>query len=599
MKENILRFLIDETLLTDVVAITADEAIPQDNIFAAYEGNVDIDGLTVTLQIILNKDFPLSKPRFYLKQPYALGFIPHVQSNGYVCYAHDEGLVLDLDNPTGIIAACLEKVIDTLVKGKTGANIKDFYEEFENYWAELKTGLDWISFVSITPFVKEIAVAYSEQLSKIVLGDTLNDITHGVKRFFGEGVTAKIFRWGIYIPLRAPIFPPHPDNFWSPKTLRKLIFSNVSRSNRERLKSILRKKKIKKDADEYILLSIPSSEEKRALAGVRFSKFSALSYKRCNSRKNFPHPLHKIGSAFEMTPHVIKRYDKDYILPRAGAISSLADKKVLLIGCGSVGGYIAFELTRAGIANLTLVDKDDLSPDNIHRHALGANRLYEFIEVNGIKTNKAIPKVEGLRAELEAKYPYVTVKTFRASIQELIQEQMLNIDAFDLIIIALGNPTVELFLNRYLHQVDKCPPAIFAWNEPLGIGGHALLTKNNGRSGCLECLYRDPDEPLYNKASFAAPGQFFGKTVAGCSNVFTPYGSMDSIQTAVLATRLGISVLLGHEKDNPLLSWKGDDRFFKQEYKLSPRYELSSEQLFDSRYYYKLKGCPICHHRGE
>lgn len=598
MEEKILQFLLEDLPLTGVKSIAPDDAVVKDDPREAYEGDIEIDGCKVTLQIILNKDFPLSKPRFFLKQPYVLGFIPHVQqSNGYICYAHDEGLVLDLDNPTGIIDECLKRVVINLTRGKKGDNKNDFYEEFESYWEQLKNGEEWISFVKIIPILKEIVVAFSEKLGSIVLGDTLDGITQGVKRFFGKEVDVKMVKRGIYIPLRAPILPPSPNNFWSAKDMRQLVFKNISGSNSSMLKNLLKKKKIKKNGLEFILMSMPISEGKYALAGVKFSKFAPLNGLKSKATV-FPHPLYQVGSTFQMTPHLIRRFDMDYILPRAGALLSLADKRVLLIGCGSVGGHIAFELTRAGVANLTLVDSDNLSPENIHRHVLGADRLYKLIEADGIKKYEARSKVEGLREEIEAKYPYVTVKTFEGAVQYFMKNKILDPCAFDLIIVALGNTPVELFLNRYFHEQNNCPPAIFAWNDPLGIGGHALVTKNNGRSGCLECLYRrDPDNPLYNNASFAAPNQFFGKTVSGCSNVFTPYGSMDSIQTAVLATRLGVNVLLGYEPDNPVLSWKGDDRLFlEQNYKLSSRYKFSSEQLYETRYEYKLWNCKVCGH---
>ncbi|MEW6573749.1 MAG: E2/UBC family protein [Bacillota bacterium] len=596
MGDIILEYLISKSLLADVKVIPPDEVILKNNVGRAYEGTADIDGVKVTLQVVLSKDFPLRKPRVYLKPPNILGFIPHVQNGGYVCYAHDEGLVLDLDNPTGIIDECLRRVIVTLVQGKRGLNTNDFYEEFESYWDELEKGPKWISFVEITSFVKEIVVAVSKELEVIIVGDEFEDIKRGLSRFFGNNITAKKLSSGVYIPLRAPVLPPQPGAFWNVKTLRQQIFSNISGSNSRLLKAIIKKKRIKDDAVECILISIPASKERRSVVAVSFSHFGPLSGKA--KYGTFSHPLHQVDARFKITPHLVSRLDADYLLPRAGALPSLVDKKVLLVGCGSVGGFIAFELARAGVGHLTLVDEDHLSPENIHRHALGADCLYRLVEADGTKY-QAMPKVLGLKVELETRYPYITVEMFSEPIRDLVREKKVMVTAFDLVVVALGNPTVELFLNRHFHTLEKCPPVVFTWNEPLGIGGHALLTRNNGRTGCLECLYKDPDEFLYNKASFAAPGQFFGRTLSGCGNVFTPYGSMDSIQTAVVATRLGISALLGQEKDNPVLSWKGDGRLFKQEYEVSPRYELSSEQLFASRYDYKLEGCPVCNHRSE
>lgn len=53
----------------------------------------------------------------------------------------------------------------------------------------------------------------------------------------------------------------------------------------------------------------------------------------------------------------------------------LADKKVLLAGCGSVGSTMAVELVRAGVGNFVLVDPDRLEPANICRHQAGLQQL--------------------------------------------------------------------------------------------------------------------------------------------------------------------------------------------------------------------------------
>lgn len=601
MTDPILAFLIADSPLKDVIAIRPDDAIPKENVSSAYEGAIDIDGREVTLQIVLSANFPLVKPGFYLKDPYSLGFIPHVQKDGYVCYTSDEGLILDLDNPTGIIDFFLGRVIQILTDGKRGTNRHDFYEEFESYWINRDGCLECLSFVSITPFVKTIRVAYSPELRKLILGDTVGSITLGIRRYFNGKVSIEGSKSGIYIPLRAPVLPPPPHDFWSAKDLRRIIFDNLSGSNSKRLRDILKRKRIGKNETEIVVISMPLDKNKtrHAVVAVRFAQFCALNGR--HNQKAFCHPLYQIDAQFEMTPCLCRRFDMDYILPRAGALPTLLSKKVALIGCGSVGGFIAFELARAGVGHLTVVDNDNLSPENIYRHALGADRLYEIIDKDGEKRYRPMPKVQGLRAELEAKYPYITVKAFELAIQDLIKDKILDLKSFDLVVVALGNPTVELYLNRYLHSDPAFPPAIFAWNEPLGIGGHALLTHNNGRSGCYECLHRDPQQPLWNKASFAAPVQPkpFARTVAGCGSVFTPYGGTDSVQTAILATRLGVKVLLGEEEDNPVISWKGDGHLFKQEYKTSPRYDLSVEELFASRYSYKTDGCPVCGHRAS
>jgi hypothetical protein len=166
-----------------------------------------------------------------------------------------------------------------------------------------------------------------------------------------------------------------------------------------------------------------------------------------------------------------------------------------------------------------------------------------------------------------------------------------------MLVLALGNPTVELAINEHLYALRDGPPAVFTWLEPLGIGGHALLTHNSAGGGCFECLYTSSGdtEVLDNRAAFAAPGQSFGRALSGCGSLYTPYGSVDAVQTAVLATRLALAALLGTETRNPLCSWKGAaDAFIAAGFCLSPRYEATETELARHRYAYQSVGCRIC-----
>jgi tRNA A37 threonylcarbamoyladenosine dehydratase len=54
---------------------------------------------------------------------------------------------------------------------------------------------------------------------------------------------------------------------------------------------------------------------------------------------------------------------------------TLAGKRIALVGCGTIGGYLSDMLVKAGAGScggkLTLVDFDGLLPQNIGRHRLG------------------------------------------------------------------------------------------------------------------------------------------------------------------------------------------------------------------------------------
>jgi hypothetical protein len=199
---------------------------------------------------------------------------------------------------------------------------------------------------------------------------------------------------------------------------------------------------------------------------------------------------------------------------------------------------------------------------------------------------------------MESQLPYVRVTSVTEVIEKALKVGTLRLEDYDLVVLATGNPTVELEVNERLHAIPGGPMGLFVWVEPLGIGGHALLTGNAPGGGCFECLYTAPDEPeqaLVNRAAFAAPGQSFGRALSGCGSLHTPYGSVDAERTTALAVGLAIGALTKKEKGNPLRSWKGDPAAFTRAgFRLSLRHNLSQEQLDDQRYDYIASGCRVC-----
>jgi molybdopterin/thiamine biosynthesis adenylyltransferase len=258
---------------------------------------------------------------------------------------------------------------------------------------------------------------------------------------------------------------------------------------------------------------------------------------------------------------------------------------VLLVGCGAIGGHLAFELARSGILNLTVVDNDRLSPDNSFRHVLGREHWGQR-------------KTEALRAKIEYQLLYTKVKAITDRIENAVRRGVINMAAYDVVVLATGNPTIELEINERMHTLENAPPAVFTWLEPLGIGGHALLTHSTPNRGCLQCLYtavQDEEDGLANRAAFAKAGQSFGRDLSGCGNLHTPYGSVDAMQTATIATRLTLDALLGKEKDSSLVSWKGDDAAFREAgFQVSERYRASAVDLLQNRHDFSNPRCPIC-----
>jgi len=211
--------------------------------------------------------------------------------------------------------------------------------------------------------------------------------------------------------------------------------------------------------------------------------------------------------------------------------------------------------------------------------------------------------VEALKEKIESELPYVQVTALSNMIEKALTEGSIQLADYDLLVLAIGNPTVELEINAQAHALRGGPAVVFTWLEPLGIGGHALLTRNAPGGGCFECLYTSPvgnEKFLENRAAFAAPGQSFGRALSGCGSLYTPYGAMDAARTAAMAARLAVDALTGKEPGNPLFSWKGDATdFIAEGFRLSPRFRATEDDLRRHRYAYWNTRCRICHAQEE
>ncbi len=533
----------------------------------SFEGYISIENQPVKLWVSLDKFFPLSLPDIFLKPFDALGFIPHIAKNGWVCYVQNEGLFFDRNNPVGIIRDALFRTKQLLLDGLNQKNRQDFLDEFEFYWRQLSNVQFLESFISLNNKPQRI-IAKKSQNKYVAIAHRDIDIYN-----YDNSIKQSTSYKAIYLPLNSSdfVFPPSFNQFWTLEEIKNVILSNISTESKQFLKDIA-KEKVKNE--EIVILSQITPNGNTSVFGILFTGVELA------------HPLMEAAKVKNIIPLSLSRMDKNYLLPRGGSQIELNNKRVALIGCGSVGGFISQDIIRAGVQNLTLIDKDILEPENTFRHVMGYNDSYP-------------EKVLALKEEIEIKMPYISITAQDKSIEELIANKKFHFNDFDLIIVALGVPTIELYLNQLCHITKNSPPIIFTWLEPYGIGGHALLTNNGGCNGCLECLYLsdtpEQDEALFNKASFAEKGQTFAKTLTGCGSLFTPYSALDSAQTAILATRLAISVLNNEERDNPILSWKGDDKNFLQaKFKLSSRYSQTENELFEKRYSYKNDKCPIC-----
>lgn len=319
----------------------------------------------------------------------------------------------------------------------------------------------------------------------------------------------------------------------------------------------------KRSREFWLVLSF-SSPSGRVRIGVALTNYN---------KSKFPSELSRLNG-WCIEPLVVEMFDRDVLMPRSGATLSLKDKRVLLFGCGSVGSELSDKLGASGVGHITLVDPDLYSTSNLYRHTLNRDAIHW-------------PKLDAVASSLVKKYPWLNTDVSRSKLLDFRDKEL--IESFDLILIAIGNPTHERIFQDYLDTEKVDVPVVYTWLEGYGVGGHAVLDIP-GKQGCLRCAYVEPDtgaRGLASNLNFLEQDQDIVKNYAGCGEMFIPYGAISSTQTALIAADLAVSYLAGRTSESTKCSWKGDAQDARLEgLQLSRRFEF-----FDS----SLKKQPLLH----
>jgi len=568
--EEIFALFDSLNLVSNLRLLPPKESPEKGNSFVVLKCSAQYSGGNVDLTIIFDNHFPLHKPIYVIDADSTLQSLPHINPQGSICYMRDDEAIMDITNVRGIIEETFTSAIKTLDDGIAG-NESDILDEFEVYWEYTKPhGL--IYFLS-DPNDNPRILHLSDISGKFFAYDQSFDFTEYARKAF-PNLTNNDLIPAKYIPLQpgSKIVPPYNRQFWSHDEIVTNIFQNLSVQNKKRVHELVYRNHFDKD---IIIVKVPQANGYSALISLFYN----------NIPTNSKHPLINRHSLANVVPFAVKRADQSFVIPRGGGIMPLKRKKVLVIGAGSLGGHVVNEIAKTGVLNISIVDSDLLKIENCYRHILG----HEFL---------GKPKVDGLKEFIERNLPFTNITPISLSIEDAIDKDLIHWENYDLVIVATGNPTINLYLNKIIKTNFPKLPIIFSFLEPYGIGGHSLVVNNNLEKGCYQCLYSSEEaeeEGLYNKALFARRGQYFAKSISGCGSLFTPFGSIDAIQTAVSCVRIATDVLLKNETDNPLISWRGDSsKLLTEGYEISERYSQTMEELFCNRYMYKYEKCKIC-----
>jgi molybdopterin/thiamine biosynthesis adenylyltransferase len=432
----------------------------------------------------------------------------NINSGGKVCYVDESQTWWDPHQAVGMTIAALNDIIAVIDRNHRGGwQSKEFLRDFDGYWQGRG----------------ELYRVADAQGGGAYLG-----VQHSEKHWLApEG---QIPHWlltgnitGLWVPLQLKLLPPPPVHCWPPKTVREFaqwvgldtLIEVLQRSSQNGGKGSKRGKKRPREIPGAVSLLLSWADgagHSEPRIGIQFP-LNRLVMKEMR-QGNFKLAA-KILSGLEDR---IERYSilsatPAYIHNRnlPEGYRTLKDYRVVLVGAGTIGGFLAAQLCSMGAGYgprgaLHIVDPDRLKPENIARHVLG---------MPDIGKSKAIALADHLRAQ----YPYLKIESHDCSVwewPEVFKGKTLVINATGVISVGLG-------LEDMRSGEPAATPILHSWIEGHGLASTAFFSSGKSRDACFRCLVAYRPEGYRLRCTIAKYETDIEPVFQGCHQSFFPY----------------------------------------------------------------------------
>ncbi len=527
-----------------------------------------------TFIVAIPNTFPDTFPKIYLpKNDFEKIYpVPHVDKNRFVCTRDPEVVVINDAKPGEALEELLGVAVEIVEAGIKKENLGDYVEEFTAYWAEKAER----PFLSLFTPKDEVVLLGVYTLSDMLFDawQIISDSEALVERWLAP-FPAKIERGKELTALYLPLEELSPTFFERKKGALGIVKDLKNRKHARAVEEYFNQI----DGPPTIIMSFPVRDEK-VLFGWTFPGWKNIR----GFRKRVPLEVRLTQTDYKLIRGIdIKRMDKERIFKRGGTNSLLGGKEVsmFLVGCGSLGSYLAMSLARCGISKYLLIDKENLEPENVARHLCG------FVDAS-----RKMKKAEAVKRRLQEHFPHIECEAYDGDVLRLLNEEGTGrIESYDLTIVVIGNAAIERRINYLTRKNSVRKPIIYLWMEPLGVGGQVLFIHPED-GGCFDCCFDGKGQFLY---PIARKEQTFVKREAGCQSTYLPYASVEVEHFVSVASKQIINIIGGNELKSKLFTWFGNvEEFKKLGYKISDRYVTDSSYRVIEKEILANEECGLC-----
>lgn len=424
-----------------------------------------------------------------------------------VCLYEQESIVNSILTYEDKIVDCIDRLKELLCMKPVEIE-REYKKEFMFYWNSNAADNDKYSVYLQNENIYSELDEYcgKKGIRLIERGLTLSDLDSRNKygRIWTHHLEHEIF----YIPIidSRGILPPRRGYKWSKEDVQNIIYgkqiSHISDETFQQLKLFYPKR-------QTVILVFGMQNEYSNLTFAVKVKF--------NNRTGRTFLERILNDAIDVEPLRTERKDYQYLCNQIGNDIGLIHKKILLIGAGSLGSYVAFELVKNGAKHIDIYDGDNLENVNVLRWAYGGIG-------NGSK------KASIIKSLLDLLHPEIKVEAHDEKIDTDMLIKMLP--TVDMIVITIGNSDEQLKFNRALKKAGCSIPVFYVWLEEGGVNSHILYV-NYQHPGCFECLYTDDyGNPINNRSRKNSEDLSNAEIIKnGCGGTRAAYGTAIILRT--------------------------------------------------------------------
>lgn len=460
-----------------------------------YIAEFYVNSLQIQLYIILDDNFPYDFPKVYIEQNCyeKIKHIPHVDTNQTICCFDSSRVSPNIFCKENIIVDLFFKAKNIIEAGINSKNTDDILDEYTAYWnKDVKT----TDYFIIDELPKRFSLMYCYfSLKNRIIHSNKN----GIKQFIencGETYDDKCLVRCVYIPLNN-VISFIPQNAYQ----MNLAIKNNSDYFSE-YASYTTKNYSKKC---IVVFSLPSNS--KIICGFINPRIPQVN----GYRKGHSPLLY----AFSQNKHIeyekisVYNASQERLFARGGNGLTSSNKKICIIGCGSVGSNIADAFSNCGINRFTLIDNEILTVDNIARHICGFQHI-------------GMTKTEAVKDIISAHNPNIICDLKQENANKVLEKHIELFELCDLIISTTASSTLEYHLISKFNEGKINKPVVIMWVEPYSVCGHAIIL--NKPQDVFNELF---DEKLsFIESVVANPDQYL-KREAGCQSTYMPYSGLN------------------------------------------------------------------------